>query len=479
MKTGKRLFQASVILVLVLVWLPHTTLPAFGQPANPLASLEPLQGLVQYRPADAAENDWRTLAEIQLVGEGDWIRTDSLGLATLTFFEGVEADILPNSMLQVSQLKGDEQNPAVFQVTLGVTVGDTRSQLDQVLDPQSRYEIDTPSAIITVRGTNFWTSANWLSQVLINTLQGVVAVTGILPDGRPGDTRLISQDQSVTVFSEGNFGFIGPLTDVPHYPPQAPLAPQTCGDAICEPGEETVCPLDCRTFPDCGDKICQLDQGEGPVTCPADCVPSFRGAQLQAANEPCTIQTPQFFVAQRVGPGFNRSIRRFLPANQPFPVIGQAQAADGSLWWQIQVEGIPEAWVLQSDVLATGACQVVPQATPPPIIVPIVPQVPQVPQAPVPTPLPGVTPVPPPAATAVPPMSVAFYADKYTISRRLKECATVYWAVEGIREVYYQGVGVTGHESRVECPQQTTTYTLTVVALDGQQSVYTVTITVN
>jgi hypothetical protein len=184
-------------------------------------------------------------------------------------------------------------------------------------------------------------------------------------------------------------------------------------------------------------------------------------------------------VAQRVGPGFDRSIRRFLPANQPFPVIGQVQAADGSLWWQIQVEGIPEAWVLQSDVVATGACQAVPQATPPPIIVPVVPQVPQVP---VPTPLPGVTPTAteiPLVVTEVPPMSVAFYADKYTISRRLKECATIYWAVQAIREVYYQGVGVTGQESRVECPQQTTTYTLTVIALDGQQSTYTVTITVN
>jgi hypothetical protein len=473
----RRSFRKWAAFALIVVLLPLTVIPASGQPADSVASLEPLQGLVQYRPADAAETDWRTLDQVQLVGEGDWIRTDNQGLATLTFFEGVESDILPNSVVEVSQLKIDPQNSAVFQVTLGVAVGNTRSQLNQVLDPQSHYEIDTPSAVITVRGTNFWTSVNWLSQVLINTLQGVVAVTSILPNGQLGETRLIGQDQSVTVFSEGNFGFIGLLTNVPQYPPKAPLAPPTCGNAICDPGEETVCPLDCGTFPDCGDKICQLDQGENPVTCPADCVPAFHGVSLPTAGQACTIQTSQSFVPQRVGPGFNRGIRQYLPANQSFPVIGQAQAADGSLWWQIQVAGIPQAWVLQADVLTSGNCQAVPQATAPPIIVPVAPQPPHVP-APA---QPGGTPIPsgpPPAVTVEPPMSVSFYADRYTISLRLQQCATVYWSVQGIREVYYQGAGVTGQGSQRECPRQTTTYTLTVVTLEGQRINYTLTITV-
>jgi hypothetical protein len=475
MRTGKRVLKWSAVLALAVVLLPLTTIPVSGQPSNALASLEPLQGLVQYRPVDAAEADWRTLGDVQLVGEGDWIRTDSLGLATLTFFEGVQSDILPNSLVMVSQFKTDEQAQGVFQVTLGVSVGDTRSQLDQVLDPQSHYEIDTPSAVITVRGTNFWTSVNWLGQVLINTLQGVVGVTAVLPDGQLGETRLISQDQSVTVFAEGNFGFIGPLTNVPQYPPKAPLAPPTCGNAVCDPGEETVCPLDCGTFPDCGDKICQLDQGEGPVTCPADCVPASHGPLLQTTGQACTIQTPQQFVALRVGPGFNRSIRMFLPVNQLFSVIGQTQAADGSLWWQLQVEGIPEAWVLQSDVLASGDCQAVPQVTAPPIIVPVVPQVPV---GTLPPPVTPGTQEPTPEATVAPVMIVSFYADRYTISLRQQECATVHWDVEGVEAVYYQGAGVTGHESRMECPKETTTYTLMVITVDGQQISYTLTITV-
>ncbi len=64
-------------------------------------------------------------------------------------------------------------------------------------------------------------------------------------------------------------------------------------------------------------------------------------------------------------------------------------------------------------------------------------------------------------------VSINFYADRTTIS--LGQCVAVRWDVEGIQAVYYQGAGVTGHESRTECPLATTIYTLRVVRLDGTE----------
>jgi Bacterial Ig domain len=44
----------------------------------------------------------------------------------------------------------------------------------------------------------------------------------------------------------------------------------TCGDGICEPGEETTCDLDCDV-PICGDLLCEADE---ITTCPGDCAPA-------------------------------------------------------------------------------------------------------------------------------------------------------------------------------------------------------------
>lgn len=79
----------------------------------------------------------------------------------------------------------------------------------------------------------------------------------------------------------------------------------------------------------------------------------------------------------------------------------------------------------------------------------------------------------PPSPTA----SISFGTDRTGISAG--QCVTLSWAVEGVREVYYQGAGVTGSGARIECPAATTTYTLTVVLTDGQTQQRQVVITVS
>jgi hypothetical protein len=368
---------------------------------------------------------------------------------------------LPNIMMQVGKFQVSEQK--TFDISLNVAIGDMHNQIQQVLDPQSHFEINTPSAAITVRGTDFWVSASWLSESLINTVMGSVAVMAILPNGQFGNSVFVSQGQSVNVDNNGNIGPLGPLS-LPPLPPSAPLAPATCGNGVCDPGEENVCSLDCQQFPNCGDQTCDIAHGEGPVTCPQDCIPAFRQTSTQlTSGQPCTVMTTQNNVPMRVGPGLNRGVRDYLKPNTSFPVLGQDQAPDGSLWWQIQVPGVAEAWVLQSDVTSSGECQNVGQSAAPPLI------------------LPHPTAVPtqegqPSGGPTEPPMSISFYADSYTTSPG--KPVTITWSVDGIKEVYFQGVGVTGHESRVVYPRETTTYTLRVITLDGQTITRTLTIQV-
>jgi hypothetical protein len=102
-------------------------------------------------------------------------------------------------------------------------------------------------------------------------------------------------------------------------------------------------------------------------------VVAMQPAAAQRAS--CTISTDKARTVQiRVGPGTNRSVYTFLPANQAFAVLGQAEAADGGLWWKLErTEVAPnslanEAWVTQDEVETAGNCDGVSDAVPPPLI---------------------------------------------------------------------------------------------------------------
>ncbi|MBN1286637.1 MAG: hypothetical protein JXB47_14660 [Anaerolineae bacterium] len=71
---------------------------------------------------------------------------------------------------------------------------------------------------------------------------------------------------------------------------------------------------------------------------------------------------------------------------------------------------------------------------------------------------------------------INFSADRTQINAG--ECVTVSWNVQNIRAVYYQNQGVTGSETRTECPATTTTYILRVVKLDGSEETRSVTVVV-
>jgi hypothetical protein len=98
------------------------------------------------------------------------------------------------------------------------------------------------------------------------------------------------------------------------------------------------------------------------------------------------------------------------------------------------------------------------------------PPAPQAPSGPPPPPPPDQPPAPSGA-------SVNFTANPTSI--QAGGCTTVRWDVEGVREVYFEGAGVTGHEERQMCPGQTTTYTLHVLFTDGSTQDYTATVNVS
>ncbi len=482
--TVHRFLERLLIFLTLWILLTPANMQIVSGQAGAVAALDPLQGVVQHRAADAPENAWQTLTRLQIVSEGDWIRTDHLGKAELVFFEGNLITILPNTQIQIAKFSlVDADSP---DLVIEQPIGDVRHQIGRILDSDSRYEVDTPSAVIAVRGTDFWSSSTWLSETSVNVSQGITEIKGVGPDGTIGASSFITQDQSLYVRPDGQAGMPGVFTQ-PQEPPSAPLAPATCGDTMCDPGEEQVCAVDCQAFPTCGNGICELQALEGPVTCALDCVPAMRGVTQPdttdttqvvptvtprpTPSQPCTVRATRSDIEVRVGPGFNRGVRDYLKANVDIPVVGKATDSEGNLWWKIQPPGYIPAeadryWVRADDVQESGNCDAVLDTAASPIVAPPPPRQPT--QGPNPTVGPGPT---------LPPMFISFYADKYVVDTSMSECAIISWDVEGIREVYFQGSGVVGHSSQTVCPSVTTTYELRVVLVDGSTTYRYVTIT--
>lgn len=285
--------------------------PAAAQSA-PLASLDPVSGLVQYQTAHDDPQDpaaWQTLSGPVLAGEGDRIRTDSAGLAYLTFFEGIQTEIRANTLVVVSTLVLAAEDP--LNVSLDVLVGTTFTTIDAALGPNDRFEIHTPGATAAVRGTRWWTfvepngDATFATEagrvdIFLHRFLAAAPAVGEAPDVAAGEAP--AEDSAPegaappaaaarprAAASVGAGGFVGVsragtrladarVTTLPSRErlPIRKLAPASCGDGVCRPVERRLCPVDCVNRAEltaCGDGVCDPDAGESLLVCGTDCGP--------------------------------------------------------------------------------------------------------------------------------------------------------------------------------------------------------------
>lgn len=197
-----------------------------------------------------------------------------------------------------------------------------------------------------------------------------------------------------------------------------------------------------------------------PTHTPTQRRPSSTGDIIPSPTQPATTPTPGYaYLIVRVEPGLNvregPSTRyRRLGSLRPGDIVeirGQNDIGAGR-WWQVRYDSGPNSlgWVTASadysESFNTGNVAIV--AAPP---------------TPVP-PTPTLTPTP---VTVVQQTAIEFGTDRPQINRG--ECATVFWNVTNVLEVYYRGHGVPGeNQGRLECPTLTEYYELRVVRHGGE-----------
>jgi hypothetical protein len=181
-----------------------------------------------------------------------------------------------------------------------------------------------------------------------------------------------------------------------------------------------------------------------PTSTPAPAIP------VATATPSVCRATSGLNVNVRTGPGTNYDAFGSLFAGSELTVVGRSS---DTTWYVVDYNG-RQGWVANSVVSVSGPCSTLPFVAAPPT-----------PTAPPPTPTPTATPGPTISFTINGASSVNIAAG---------DCVTVAWNTANISEVYYEGVGVPGVDSRTECPATTTTYTLRVVLRDGSDVIRTV-----
>lgn len=106
---------------------------------------------------------------------GASVKTERDSHALLTFNDGSTIKLEPETILEITHLETDDEKAPV--IVLSQLVGQTWSNVVDMTDTNSRFEIDTPSATAVVHGTLFTTEVTEEGETTVSTIDGLVSVT--------------------------------------------------------------------------------------------------------------------------------------------------------------------------------------------------------------------------------------------------------------------------------------------------------------
>jgi hypothetical protein len=176
----RRLKRLSLIGLVVAVGLAAGGVEQPARAADPLpaaqgtevATLTITLGSATVTPVEGEPQELKT-DDAAVVQIGDQIAVSDDGEALLTFFEGVETRIAAASTVKVDQF---ETSDSGSQIGLSLVLGQTVNSVQGLADSSSRFEINTPAATISVRGTQFVVFARENDLTQVATLEGTVQV---------------------------------------------------------------------------------------------------------------------------------------------------------------------------------------------------------------------------------------------------------------------------------------------------------------
>ena len=198
---------ATLVLLIVGGLFIHSWL---GTTVTQAATLESASGVVEVLPAGS--ETWLPASAVERLEAGDRIRTGPLSAATLVFFNGSRTDLEAETEVTLAQMSSLRDGSGEV-IVLHQWQGRSHNRVQPLPDPASRFEIETPTAVAAVRGTEFAVAveADGTTQVVVR--EGLVEVTaqGTTVQVQPGQVTSVQPD----------------MPPAPVVPASTPLPPMT------------------------------------------------------------------------------------------------------------------------------------------------------------------------------------------------------------------------------------------------------------
>ena len=133
----------------------------------------------------------------QILGSDDVIETGLASEATVVFFDASVLQLGPGTRIQLSEVRRPGESRG--EITVFQWVGSTWSVVTSFADSQTRYQVETPSAIGIVRGTEFLTKVSGDGESEFGVVEGEVEVKSKQKDDGHDESANVSSGSSATV----------------------------------------------------------------------------------------------------------------------------------------------------------------------------------------------------------------------------------------------------------------------------------------
>jgi hypothetical protein len=142
--------RKKLLSILVLSILFASTLVGCGSSPSTLTILSITEGNVSVMKAGTGS--WIEAQVGMSLEVGDSIKTGDNSSAEITFFDGSTIELEAGTEIEIASLdiSGDTGSTTI---TLEQTIGNTISRVTKIVDPASRYEVETPTGVVAVRGS--------------------------------------------------------------------------------------------------------------------------------------------------------------------------------------------------------------------------------------------------------------------------------------------------------------------------------------
>jgi len=165
---------AALLVLMVFVLATGAGLYFSGPRGAQAATLTLGSGVVEMLDADGS-GGWTAVSDGHRVKSGQRLRTGADSQVTLTFFDGTQVTMDPNTDLVLSKIDGDWGKK--LQVAIIQNEGETSHQVVPLQGADSAYSVMTPSGDASVRGTSFKVLVEETGNAVFSVESGAVLVS--------------------------------------------------------------------------------------------------------------------------------------------------------------------------------------------------------------------------------------------------------------------------------------------------------------